>query len=94
MAALDLLKQAIQVNPENTAASRLYGQIVQKRDSLPVAALSAADKAKYDQAYTLYTNGSYQSAYDLVLEIWKTTRNQGYASLKFLKKKLEVTLNI
>jgi hypothetical protein len=93
-AALDLLKQAIQIDPENAGASRLYGQIVQRRDASTAVTLTPADAAKYKQAYDLTNNGSYQNAYDLVMEIWKTTRNQGYASLKLLKKKLEVLLNI
>jgi hypothetical protein len=67
---------------------------VKNRDASTVVTLSPADAAKYQQAYSLANNGSYQNAYDLVLEIWKTTRNQGYASLKLLKKKLEVLLNI
>ena len=93
-AALDLLKQAIQINPDNAAASVLYGQIVQKRDAAAPVTLSPADAAKYAQARDLANSGSYQNAYDLVMEVWKTPRNQGYASLKLLKKKLEVLLNL
>ncbi len=95
--ALDLLKQALQVNPNNADAVRLDGEIRKNMGSTALAALSPADTQVYNQAFTLFLSGAYQDAYDRVLQIWddpRAPRNKTYAPLLRLKKRLEVQLNI
>jgi len=95
--ALDLLKQALQVNPDNTDAVRLDGLIRTKMGSTALAALSPADTQSYNEAYSLFLSGGYQDAYDKVMGIWNDTRsprNKTYGPLLRLKKRLEVQLNI
>jgi len=95
--ALDLLKQALQVNPDNTDAVRLDGLIRTKMGSTALAALSPADTQVYNQAFSLFLSGAYQDAYDRVLQIWddpRAPKNRTYAPLLRLKKRLEVQLNI
>jgi hypothetical protein len=95
LAALDLLKQALQVNPDNTDAVRLDGLIRTKMGSTALAALSAADSQSYNQAYSLFLSGAYQDAYDKVMAIWsdaRSPRNKTYGPLVRLKKRLEVQL--
>jgi hypothetical protein len=92
--ALDRLKQAYQINPDNTAAVRLDAQVRAKMGSTALAALSATDVQVYNQAYSEYLSGAYQDAYDKVNALWKSARNQTYAPLQKLKKRCEVALNI
>ena len=96
-AALDLLKQALQVNPDNTDAVRLDGLIRTKIGSTALAALSPTDTQVYNQAFSLFLSGAYQDAYNRVLQIWddpRAPKNRTYAPLQRLKKRLEVQLNI
>jgi hypothetical protein len=95
--ALDVLKQALQVNPDNTDAVRLDGLIRTKMGSTALAALSSVDTQVYNQAFSLFLSGAYQDAYDRVLQLWddpRAPRNKTYAPLLRLKKRLEVQLNI
>ena len=95
--ALDLLKQALQVNPDNTDAIRLDGIIRTRMGSTALAALSPADTATYNQAFSLFLSGAYQDAYDRVMQIWddpRSPRNKTYGPLQRLKKRLEIQLNI
>jgi hypothetical protein len=95
--ALDLLKQALQVNPENTNAVRLDGLIRTRMGSTALTALSNADTQAYNQALSLFTSGAYQDSYDAVMKIWsdpRSPRNKTYGPLIRLKKRLEVQLNI
>jgi tetratricopeptide (TPR) repeat protein len=95
--ALGLLKQALQINPENTDAVRLDGLIRTKMGSTALGALSPADTQGYNQAYSLFLSGAYQDSYDRVLAIWgdpRSPRNKTYGPLLRLKKRLEVQLNI
>jgi len=95
--ALDLLKQADKLTPNNAAVIDLDGQIRTRMGSTALAALSPADTLVYNQAFTLFLSGSYQDAYDRVLQIWndpKSPRNKTYPQLQRLKKRLEVQLNI
>ena len=95
--ALQLLKQALQINPDNVAAIRLDGQIRTKMGSTTLSALSDADTQRYNQALSLYLSGAYQDSYGVVLDLWdnpRSPRNKTFAPLQKLKKRLEVALNI
>jgi tetratricopeptide (TPR) repeat protein len=95
--ALDLLKQALQINPDNTDAVRLDGLIRTKMGSTALAALSSADTQSYNEAYSLFLSGAYQDAYEKLMLIWndaRSPRNKTYGPLLRLKKRLEVQLNI
>jgi hypothetical protein len=95
--ALDLLKQALHVNPDSTDAVRLDGLIRTKMGSTALAALSPADTQAYNESYSLFLSGAYQDAYDKVMGIWndaRSPRNKTYGPLLRLKKRLEVQLNI
>ncbi len=95
--ALELLKQALKVNPDSTDAVRLDGLIRTKMGSSALAALSAVDTQSYNQAYSLFLSGAYQDAYDKVMAIWgdsRSPRNKTYGPLLRLKKRLEVQLNL
>jgi hypothetical protein len=95
--ALDLLKQALQLNPDSAAAVRLDSDIRTRMGSTALAALSTSDTQKYKQALSLYIAGAYQEAYDIVQELWndaRSPRNKTYDPLKKLLKRCEVALNI
>lgn len=92
--ALDLLKQALQINPDNREARNLDGQIRVRMGSTALTALSPVDTQKYKQALNLYLSGDYQNAYDTVLSLWDAPRNRTYGELQRLKKRCEVALNI
>jgi hypothetical protein len=92
--ALDLLKQALGINPDNRDAIVLDGQIRIRVGSTALTALSAVDTQKYKQALNLYLSGDYQTAYDTVLSLWDAPRNRTYGELQRLKKRCEVALNI
>ncbi len=95
--ALDLLRRALQINPDNTDAIRLDGLIRNRMGSTALTALSPTDTQSYNQAYSLFLSGAYQDAYDRVLSIWndpRSPRNKTYGPLARLKKRLEVQLNI
>jgi hypothetical protein len=95
--ALDLLKQALQINPDNGAAVSLDGQIRIRMGSTALTALSPVDTQKYKQALNLYLSGDYQGAYEMVISLWddpKSPRNRTYRELQGLKKRCEVALNI
>ena len=97
LAALDLLKQAQQINPDNPDAFRLDGVIRTRMGSTALGALSPADTQGYNQAYSLFLSGAYQPAYDGVMEIFnnpRSPRNKTFGPLLRLKKRLEVQLNI
>lgn len=92
--ALDLLKQALGINPDNREARNLDGQIRVRMGSTALTALSPVDTQKYKQALNLYLSGDYQNAYDTVLSLWDAPRNRTYGELQRLKKRCEVALNI
>ncbi len=92
--ALDLLKQALRINPDNREAISLDGQIRIRMGSTALTALSPVDTQKYKQALNLYLSGDYQGAYDTVLGLWDAPRNRTYGELQRLKKRCEVALNI
>lgn len=94
---LELLKQALQINPDNRDAISLDGQIRIRMGSTALASLSPVDTQKYKQARNLYLSGAYQDAYDVVMSLWddpKSPRNRTYGELQRLKKRCEVALNI
>jgi hypothetical protein len=96
-AALDILRQALQVVPNFEAAIRLDGQVRTKMGSTTLSALSGTDSQRYNQALNMYLSGAYQDSYGLVLGLWddpKAPRNKTYGPLQKLKKRLEVALNI
>ena len=64
--ALELLKQALQVNPSNAAAVRLDGEVRTKLSKHGADCPLPADTGKYKQALSLYISGAYQDAYDIV----------------------------
>ncbi len=94
-AALDLLKQAIQINPGQRGGEQALRPDRARRGTLrrsspchrPMRRNTSARMRSPTTAPTRMPMTSHG-------RIWKTTRNQGYASLKLLKKKLEVLLNI
>ena len=95
--ALDLLKLALKANPDSADAIRLDGLIRTKMLPTALAALSAADTQLYNHAYSLFLSGGYQEAYDRVEQIWedaRSPRNKTYEPLQWLKKRLEVQLNL
>jgi tetratricopeptide (TPR) repeat protein len=95
--ALELLKQALQENPDNVAAVNLDAEVRRKLTSTALTALSPADSLKYKQALSLYISGAYQDAYDIVQGLWndpRSQRNRTYDQLQKLKKRCEVALNI
>ncbi|HEY9593885.1 MAG TPA: hypothetical protein VHE79_05370, partial [Spirochaetia bacterium] len=93
--ALRLLKQALQINPDNAAAVRLDGQIRTKIGSTALTALTPGENQRYNEALNLYLSGAYQDSYGIVLDLWSgAPRNKTYGPLQKLKKRLEVALNI
>jgi hypothetical protein len=95
--ALDVVKQALQANPDNGEALQLDGQIRKKLAATSATALSPGDTQAYNQALLLFYSGGYQDAYTLVLKLWdppSSPRNRTYAPLVRLKRKLEVQLNL
>src|SRR5208337_4576098 len=92
--ALDLLKEALGINPDNREAITLDGQVRIRVGSTALTALSPVDTQKYKQALNLYLSGDYQTAYDTVLSLWDAPRNRTYGELQRLKKRCEVALNI
>jgi hypothetical protein len=92
--ALERIRQALQVNPDNTAAIRLDAQVRTRLSNVALTALSAADSVIYNQAYSDFLSGAYQDAYDKVGTLWRSARNQTFAPLQKLKKRCEVALNL
>jgi hypothetical protein len=92
--ALDLLKQALGINPDNRDAITLDGQVRIRIGSTALTALSPVDTQKYKQALNLYLSGDYQTAYDIVQSLWDSPRNRTYGELQRLRKRCEVALNI
>jgi hypothetical protein len=93
LAALDLLKQALVVNPDNTDAVRLDGLIRTRMGSTALVSLSPGDSQLFNQANDLTLSGAYQDAYDTLMRIWNgSPRNKTYGPLVRLKKRLEVQL--
>jgi hypothetical protein len=95
--ALDLLKQALKINTDNTAAIRLDAEIRGKVILLKPFTLSDADLKMLKKAQSLYISGAYQDSYDIVLELYndpRSPRNKSYDQLLKLKKRCEVALNI
>jgi hypothetical protein len=95
VAALGLLKQALQVDPDNTDAVRLDGLIRTRMGSTAAVTLAPADMQAYNDGYSMFLSGAYQDAYDKIMEVWdnpKAPRNKTYGPLQRLKKRLEVQL--
>ena len=93
-AAQGLIAQALQKNPDNTAAMELDGAIRQRIGSTALSVLSPADTQKYKQALSLYLQGAVLDSYNSVLSLWESPRNRTYDALIRLKKRCEVFLNI
>jgi len=92
--ALDLLRQAVVINPDNRDAIALDGQIRVRIGSTALTALSPVDAQKYKQALNFYLSGDYQSAYDIVQGLWDSPRNRTYGELQRLRKRCQVALNL
>ena len=96
LAALDIVKQALTIWPENPDALRLDGLIRTRMGSTVLGALSPVDSQAYHHAYDLDISGRYQEALDEVNKIYndpRSPRNKTYGPLKLLKKRLENRLN-
>jgi hypothetical protein len=90
--ALEQLNGAIALDPD-------YRQAVDLKDRLQIALggsrqpfLSSDDQRRFKEAEGFFLDGQYPSAYQIVIDLLKSKRNQGYAPLLELRIKIEARL--
>lgn len=88
-AALDLLEQAIQVNPNNAEAKLLADTIRIRLGGQASLALSSADEQRFRRAENLFIQNNIAEAYAIVLQLLQDQQNQGYPPLLSLRDRIE-----
>jgi hypothetical protein len=90
--ALEQLNAAIALDPD-------YREAVDLKDRLQIVLggsrqpfLSSDDQRRFKQAEGFFLDGQYPSAYQIVTDLLKNKRNQGYAPLLELRAKIEAKL--
>jgi len=90
--ALEQLNGAIALDPD-------YREAVNLKDRLQIALggsrqpfLSSDDQRRFKEAEGFFLDGQYPSAYQIVSDLLKSKRNQGYAPLLELRTKIEARL--
>jgi len=90
--ALEQLNAAIALDPD-------YREAVNLKDRMQIALggsrqpfLSSDDQRRYKEAEGFFLDGQYPSAYQIVIDLLKSRRNQGYAPLLELRAKIEARL--
>ena len=94
LAAIDLLEQAVVVNPRNTIAQLELDTLRINRGGQSSATLNSSDEQLFRRAQTLTVQGRVAQAFAVVERLWGSPQNQLYPPLVSLRARLTVQLGI
>ena len=87
-AALNLLQQALELNPDNTQAQILADTIRIRLGGEASFSLSIADTQRFQQAEQLFLAGSFSEAYAITQQLLQSATNQRYPPLLSLNDRI------
>ncbi len=93
-AAMQLLEQALNLNPNNREAQALLDQIRIRTGGQATVALSTTAEQRYRRAEALFIQGSVAQAYSIVQNLMQDEANAGYPPLQQLHRRITSRLGI
>ncbi len=94
--ALDMLNQALAIDPSNAEAISLKDRLERDlpQSTVRTESLSSVDASRYAEAETLYANQQYLRSYEIISALWETPKNRNIAKVRTLREKLMKALGI
>lgn len=92
--AASLLEQALEANPENTAARNLLDTVRVTLGGRATVALSAADEQQYRRAEAQFIEGNIAQAFVIVERLFLDENNRAYPPLIDLRRRISTRLGI
>jgi tetratricopeptide (TPR) repeat protein len=94
IAAIDLLEDAVQINPDNREAQLLLDRLRINTGGEATVALSSTDEQRFRRAETLFIQGNLGQALAIVQSLLQNPNNQQYPPLLDLRDRITARLGI
>jgi len=93
-AAMQLLEEALDLNPNNSEAQALLDQVRIRTGGQATVALSSTAEQQYRRAEALFIQGNVAQAYSIVQNLMQDDANAGYPPLQRLHQRITSRLGI